>query len=163
MKKIGIFYGSTTGTTAKVARKIAKALEVDDKDVLNVAETAPSKLGDYDLIIMGSSTYGNGDVQNSYYDFLDGAQMLDLSDKEIALFGCGDETMSKSFCSAVGDLYDRLQPTRAKFIGFFNADGYTFEDSDARRNGTYVGLLLDEKNRPELTDLRIAEWVNTLA
>lgn len=163
MKKIGIFYGSTTGTTAKVARKIAKALEVDEKDVLNVAETAPSKLGDYDLIIMGSSTWGNGDVQSSYYDFLDGAQMLDLSDKEIALFGCGDETMSESFCNAVGDLYNRLKPTRAKFIGFFNADGYTFEDSSARRDGTYVGLLLDEKNHPELTDLRIAEWVNSLA
>ena len=33
MKKIGIFYGSTTGTTESVARIIAKKLGVSDENV----------------------------------------------------------------------------------------------------------------------------------
>lgn len=50
MKKIGVFYGSETGTTADVARRIARKLEVGDEDVFDVADTAPSNAGDYDLL-----------------------------------------------------------------------------------------------------------------
>ena len=42
MKKIGIFYGSSTGVTAEVAQEIAKKLGVADADVHNVAKSAPS-------------------------------------------------------------------------------------------------------------------------
>ena len=41
MRKIGIFYGSATGTTADVAKRIAALLGVDDSDVHDVADTAP--------------------------------------------------------------------------------------------------------------------------
>ena len=39
--KIGIFYGSSTGTTAEVAEKIAKQLGVDAADVYDVAKVGP--------------------------------------------------------------------------------------------------------------------------
>ncbi len=54
--KYGIFYGSQTGTTAGIAKKIADALGVADTDVHNVADTAPDKLGDYDVVVLGTST-----------------------------------------------------------------------------------------------------------
>lgn len=38
MKKIGIFYGSTTGITAEVAEDIADALGVDKKDLHTSSE-----------------------------------------------------------------------------------------------------------------------------
>lgn len=56
MKRIGIFYGSTTGTTAEVAAEIAKKLGVADADVHDVVSTAPHALGDYDVILAGTST-----------------------------------------------------------------------------------------------------------
>ena len=74
--KIGIFYGSTTGTTAEVAGKIAKVMGVESADVHNVAETAPSRLGDYDLNLVGSSTWGSGEVQDDMASFLDGVKAL---------------------------------------------------------------------------------------
>ncbi|MDE5930676.1 MAG: flavodoxin [Muribaculaceae bacterium] len=162
MKKTGIFYGSTTGTTADVARRIAKALGVDSADVHDVAHTAPSVLGDYELDIIGSSTWGNGEVQSDFYDFLDGAQALDLKGHRIALFGCGDESMTDTFNNAIGDIYRKLVGTGATFTGDFNADGYEFDESAAEINGKIIGLMLDEVNHPELTDTRIAEWVRTL-
>lgn len=58
MKKIGIFYGSATGTTEKTARRIGSLLGVGDDHIFNVANTAPSKSGDYELLILGTSTWG---------------------------------------------------------------------------------------------------------
>ena len=62
MKDIGIFYGSTTGTTEEVAHKLGKLLGVSDEDIHNVADTAPSVLGDYRLMVLGSSTWGSGEL-----------------------------------------------------------------------------------------------------
>lgn len=162
MKKTGIFYGSTTGTTAGVARRIAKALGVAEADIHDVANTAPSVLGDYELDIIGSSTWGNGQVQRDFYDFLAGVAALDLKGHSLALFGCGDESMSDTFNNAIGNIYHKLKDTGARFIGDFNAEGYDFKGSSADIDGRIVGLMLDEVNRPDLTDTRIAEWVKSL-
>ena len=85
MKKTGIFYASNTGTTAEVAARLGKILGIADSDIHNVADTAPSALGDYDTIILGSSTWGNGDLADDMYDFVDGAQSLDLHGHRINL------------------------------------------------------------------------------
>ncbi|MDE6332947.1 MAG: flavodoxin domain-containing protein, partial [Muribaculaceae bacterium] len=151
-----------TGTTAGIARRIARVLGVSNDDIHDVAVTAPSVLGEYELDIIGSSTWNNGDVQPDFYDFLDGAQALDLRGHRIAIFGCGDESMSDSFNSAIGDIYKKLRDTGAVFVGEFNADGYDFDDSAAEINGHIVGLMLDEVNHADLTDSRIAAWVKTL-
>lgn len=162
MKKTGIFYGTTTGNTAEVANDIAKCLAIKPTDVHNVDSTAPSAVGDYDVLIFGSSTWGSGEMQDDMANFIDGIEALDLRGKEIALFGCGDETMSDTFCNAVGELYMRLQKTGAKFIGSFNTTGYDFEETEADVNGAIVGLLIDNMNHSELTEKRVKEWCDEL-
>lgn len=164
MKKAGIFYGSTTGTTAEVAEKLASLLGIDAANVHDVAKSSPSMLGDYETLLLGSSTWGSGEVQDDWYDFLDGAAVLSLKGHRIALFGCGDETMSDTFCGALGVIYHRLKPTGAEFIGEFDAAGYDFTDSEARRpDGLMVGLVLDQVNHPDLTDDRLRRWTASLA
>ena len=156
--KIGIFYGSTTGTTAEVAGKIAKVMGVASADVHNVAETAPSRLGDYDLNLVGSSTWGSGEVQDDMASFLDGVKALSLKGKTVAVFGCGDDTMRDTFCNAVGEIYRTFKDTGARMIGDFNALGYDYEHTGAQIDDKIVGLVLDENNHSDLTDRRIAEW-----
>lgn len=160
MKKIGIFYGSATGTTEKIARQIARLLDVDDKDVHDVATTAPSAVGEYDLLVLGTSTWNDGELEKDWYDFVAGLEVLDLRGKMVALFGCGDETMADSFCSGVGVLHDRLAVTGATFIAPYDTIGYRFEKSAAKPEDALeaVGLLLDEVNHPELTAPRLAGW-----
>lgn len=161
-KRIGIFFGSTTGTTAGVAAKIAKAMGVADADVHDVAKSEPSDVAPYDVLLLGSSTWGSGELQDDWYDFIAGLSALDLKGKKIALFGCGDETMSDTFCGAVGILYEKLQGSGADFIGYFNTDGYAYDHTPAEIDGTIVGLLIDEVNHPDLTDSKIKEWTDLL-
>lgn len=163
MKKYGIFYGSTTGATQEVARKLADILGVADADVHNVADTAPDAVADYSVLLLGSSTWGSGDLQDDWYDFLKGLEVLDLHDKKIAIFGVGDESMSDTFCNAVGIIYKALQPTGATFIGAFPDNVYTFEHTEADQDGVAVGLLLDQTNRPDLTEDRLNAWADEVA
>ncbi len=163
MEKTGIFYGSTTGATEKVAYVIAEKLGIDKADVHNVAQVGPSAVAPYTNLLFGTSTWGDGQEQDDWYDFLDGAQQLDLRGKRIALFGLGDETMAETFCNGVGELHRRLKDTGAQFIGSYPANVYHFEHSDAiGPDGAPYGLLLDQVNHSDLTDGRIDGWLLTL-
>lgn len=162
MKKYGIFYGSTTGTTRDVAQRIARLMGIDTVDVHDVASTAPSAVGDYETLILGTSTWGSGELQDDWQDFINGLRVMDLKEKKTALFGCGDESMADTFCDGVAKIYDALQETGTTFIGAFPADVYCFEHSDAVKDGIAVGLLLDEANHDDLTDGRIQAWVDEL-
>lgn len=162
MKSIGIFYGSETGTTADVALRIAAKLGVDSADVHNVANLSPTALGNYDVLLLGTSTWGAGEIESDWYDFIAGARVLDLKGKKMAFFGCGDESMSDTFCDGVGELYDDMTDTGAEYIGRFNAEGYDFSSSKAQRDGEFVGLVLDEVNHPEYTDQRIKDWTDKI-
>lgn len=158
MKKIGIFYGSTAGATAKVAAMIASRLGVAEQDIHNVAHTAPSAVADYDVIVLGASTQGAGDLQEDMDTFLDGVSSLDLSSKMVAIFGLGDEQMANSFCNSVGEIYKRLHDTHAMFFAPFDNDGYDYKHSDSDVKGMIVGLCIDNVNKPEATESRVDAW-----
>lgn len=67
--KTGIFFGSTLGTTENIAGQIATALRISPDDIHNVADTDPSAVQGYDCLLLGSSTWGAGDLQDDWYDF----------------------------------------------------------------------------------------------
>lgn len=163
MKSIGIFYGSSTGATKAVAEKLAKIMNVSEDDVHDVAQSAPSDVALYETLILGTSTWGAGQIQENWYDFLAGLEALDLKDRKIALFGLGDETMKDTFCDGVATLYDVAVKTGATLVGEYDTDGYIFDSSKAiKDNGMAVGLLLDDVNHPELTDFRLRSWAGKL-
>lgn len=164
MKRTAIFYGSSTGQTRDVAFKIADKLGISPADIYDVAQTEPSVTADYDNLILGSSTWGDGELEKDWYDFIDGLQSIYLKGKNIALFGLGDTTMSDTFCDAVGELRNRLGETRATFVGEgFPYDGFEFNKSKAvDEDGRAVGLLLDNVNHEILTDGRIEAWTEIL-
>lgn len=163
MKKTGIFYGSTTGVTEDVASRIAQRLGVADADVHNVGSASAADASAYDVLVLGSSTWGAGDLQDDWYDFLDQLKAQDLTGKLVALFGCGDSSsFSDTFCSAMGEIHNALEPTGCTFVGAVSADGYTYDDSAAVADGKFVGLALDEVNEVDKTDERIDAWVAQL-
>ena len=162
MKKIGIFFGSTTGTTESVANTIAKYMGVPAADVHDVSKTAPDAVGDYDVLLFGCSTWGDGDMQDDMQDFMDGVSSLELGDKTVALFGCGDETMTDTFCNGFGEMYRKLLPTHARFIGEFNTDGYDYSTTAADVDGRIVGLLIDNVNHEDTADERIKQWTEKI-
>lgn len=163
MKKTGIFYGSTTGTTESIARKIAKQLGIADSDIHDAAKLDEALVNGYEALLLGTSTWGDGDLQDDWYDAVKVLQGMDLSSKVIALFGCGDsDSYADTFCDGIGILYNDLKGTGAEFCGFVSTEGYTFDNSIAVVDGKFVGLAIDDVNEDDKTDERIAHWVDAL-
>ena len=156
-----IFFASSTGNSEEIANKIASKL--NDIEVFDLAGTKIEKINNYDKIILGSSTWGDGELNDDWEDVWGDFCKLDLSDKTIALFGLGDqESYSDEFCSALGIIYEQISSTSAKIIGFTSAEGYYHDASKAQINDKFVGLVLDEDNQSDLTDGRIENWVNEI-
>lgn len=163
MKKIGIIYGSTTGTTQNLARRIAEKLNVPNEQVYDASQLSETLVNEFDVLILGSSTWGSGELQDDWYDGINILKKSDLSNKWVALFGCGDsESFSDTFCDAIGILYTELKDTHCRFCGAVETDDYTFDSSVAVVNGKFVGLPLDEINENRQTDRRIIAWVEQL-
>lgn len=161
MAKIGIFYGSTTGTCEDVAGRIAAKL--DGADVINAADLTTDNVAAYDVLLLGSSTWGAGELQDDWYDACDILRGLNLKGKKVALFAVGDSACySDTFCGALAPLYDAVKESGAEVVGQVSADGYTFDDSEAVVDGNFLGLALDEANESDLTDSRIDAWIKEL-
>lgn len=110
MKSIGIFYGSSSGTTENIANAIADKLGVASADIHNVADASPEDVNKYEVLILGSSTWGAGDLQDDWFDYLPKIAALDLTGKIVALFGCGDSgSFSDTFCDAMARFTMNLQ------------------------------------------------------
>ena len=132
----GIFYGSTTGTTELVARNIARALGIPDADLHNVADTPADETERYDLLLLGSPTWGCGELQDDWYGFLEALKGQNLQGKRVALFGCGDSaSYPDTFCDALGLIYEALLPTGCTFIGACDPDGCDATASRLCREG----------------------------
>ena len=158
----GIFYGSTTGTTEAVAQDIARHLDIPAADVHNVATASADETDPYDLLLLGSSTWGCGDLQDDWYGFLEALKAKDLSGKTVALFGCGDSgSYPDTFCDAVGLIYEGLQGTGCTFVGSYVPEGYDVTDPLVCSDGRFVGLALDESDASR-TDERVAAWCESL-
>lgn len=120
-------------------------------------------LKQYSLLIFGISTWGIGKMQEDWYNFLPLLKNIDFTGKKVALFGLGDqESYPDTFADALGILYDKLQQFGCSFTGEWPVEGYKYIHSAAERQGKFVGLVLDEKNQPELTDERITIWLNSI-
>lgn len=160
MRKIGIYFGSSTDTTADIANRIAAKLGVGNECVYNVADADPSTVSGYDLLLLGSSTWGAGDLQDDWEGFLPKLKGQNLSGKEIALFGCGDScSFGDTFCDALATIKEDLSGTGAKFVGHLDTDGYSYDSTRCEEDGRLIGCLLDEANESDRTDDRIDEWL----
>ena len=163
MGKTAIIYGSTTGTTEDIAGRIASKLNIAQGDIYEISKVTADTVAGYDTLLLGSSTWGSGDLQDDWYDGIETLKGADLAGKKIALFGCGDSSSySDTFCSALGTIYNDLKDSGATFVGSVDPSDYTFDCSDAVVDGQFVGLPIDEVNESDKTDERISNWVASL-
>lgn len=157
---IGIIFGSSMGNTEEAAKTISAKLGLDN-EVVNVADIKASDLSKYSALIVGSSTWNDGELQDDWANF--DFSGLDISGKTVAIFGMGDSSSySDAYCNAMGELYENFTKAGAKIVGEISTDGYEFDDSTAVKNGKFIGLALDNDNQSDLTDDRISAWVEQI-
>ncbi|QPK64775.1 flavodoxin [Methylomonas sp. LL1] len=171
MAKVGIFFGTDTGNSRKVAKTIHKQLgDLADKP-FNVNKASIDDLLAYDVLIIGTPTYGEGELPGltagtsteSWEEFLPNLTGADLSGKTVALYGLGDQAgYPGNFVDALGMLYDAFADCGASFVGFTSTEGYDFTSSKAVMDDQFVGLVLDEDNQKELSDQRLQDWLKQI-
>jgi flavodoxin I len=161
--KIGIYYGSTMGNTERIAGFLAGELAgVGDVTVHDVGQDGIADMASHDLILLGSSTWGLGDLQDDWlpYETLPG---MDLAGRKAAVFGAGDQQgYSDTFADALAILAEALEKAGATLIGAWPVEDYEFAESRAVRDGRFLGLALDEDNQADRTEARVAKWAAQL-
>ena len=160
MKSTIVIYGSSTGTCQAIAEKIATKLGVE---AIDVASMDNAVIANHDNLILGTSTWGAGEMQDDWYDGVNTLKSAGLSGKIIALFGCGDsESYCDTFCGGMKELKDAAVEAGATVLDGVSTDGYTFDDSEAVEDGKFVGLALDDINEDDKTDERIDAWIEAI-
>lgn len=171
MAQIGLFFGTDTGNTRKIAKLIKKKLGDAVADPLNINRVSAADFESYPLLILGTPTLGNGElpgqtaggVEESWEEFLPSIESSDFTGKTLALFGLGDQVgYPDEFVNALGFLYDFFQARGAKLVGSWSTEGYDFAQSAAERDGEFVGLALDQDNQRELTEERLDDWLRAV-
>ena len=159
MSKTVVIFGSSTGTCEGIAEKIGAKLGAE---VVNVQDLNDDVLA-ADNLLLGTSTWGAGELQDDWYDGVDTIKGADLSGKTVAIFGFADSaSCSDTSCGAMKEHYNAAKEAGANVIGEVSTDGYTFDDSDAIVDGKFVGLALDDINEDDKTDERIDAWLERL-
>lgn len=164
MKNIGVFYGSDNGTTQDVATQFAKKMKIDAVNVYDVGKADVAKLNDYDVLLLGSSTQGYGDLQYDWDEFIGKLESADLKGKKVAVFGLGDSaSYSDTFCDAIATIAKAAQKAGATLIGNkVDVSDYSYDDSTAVVDGYFCGLPLDEDNESDKTAARMDAWIAQL-
>ncbi|MEZ5083217.1 MAG: flavodoxin [Bacteroidales bacterium] len=162
MKKIGLFYGTSSGKTKKIAELIQQEFGKKNVDIHNIKDIKPEDILAYDNLIFGTSAWGVGDMQDDWEQLIDDIVELDLTNQKIALYGLGDQVeYPGSFVDGLGTLYCRM-PNKENIVGFVATKGYKYYFSSAEKDGKFIGLAIDEDKQPELTEGRVKKWVAQL-
>jgi len=133
-----VIFGSTTGMTEVVAGKIAQALGCEAVNI-NVVDAAAF---DAELLVLGSSTWGVGDLQDDWAAKLDEVKG-NFAGKKVAVFGLGDSIgFADSYCVAAETIANTAKDAGATLVGEV--------------------LKLDDTNEADQTDGKIAAWVETI-
>eukprot|EP00590_Aulacoseira_subarctica_P007679 CAMPEP_0172419602 /NCGR_PEP_ID=MMETSP1064-20121228/6009_1 /TAXON_ID=202472 /ORGANISM="Aulacoseira subarctica , Strain CCAP 1002/5" /LENGTH=305 /DNA_ID=CAMNT_0013159147 /DNA_START=107 /DNA_END=1021 /DNA_ORIENTATION=+ len=171
--KVGIFYGTSTGTTADVAYRIAAGFgaEVADEplDIDELKGNVAATFAKYESLVIGTPTWNTGaDTERSGtawdYELYNGeVKKLDVKGKNVAVFGLGDSvSYSDNYADATGELHDIFQTLGCNMMGYTSQEGYEHTASKSIRGDLFCGLLCDNVNQEELTPGRVKNWVEQL-
>lgn len=159
--RVTIIFGSDNGGTRSAAKVIAEHFPGSVQ--LDVVRATAADFEGADLLILGTPTYGLGDLQDDWDRARRILNATELSGRRVALFGLGDQVgYSDTFVDGLGSLFDLVIARGATVVGRTPTEGYDFEGSKAIRDGEFVGLVLDDDNQRDLTAGRIAAWTRTL-
>jgi len=173
MAKVGIFFGTDTGNTRRIAKDIATVLgSAIAAKPMNVRNANVIDMLAYDTLILGTPTYGEGSLPGlstgnateSWEEFLPTLAGQDFTGKKVAIYGLGNQkSYPAEFVNAMFYLYEQFKQCGATIIGEWATEGYNYQCSKAVIDNRFVGLALDQENQKDLTPDRLDAWLKMLA
>ncbi|MEC1749143.1 flavodoxin [Bacillus mojavensis] len=118
MGKILLVYATMSGNTEAMADLIEKGLqeaeaEVDRFEAMDIDDA--ELFNDYEHIILGTYTWGDGDLPDEFLDLAEELDALDFTGKTCAVFGSGD-TAYEFFCGAVDTLEEKIKDRGGEIV-----------------------------------------------
>ena len=163
MNKVGLFYSHKTNKTSIVAEKVARAFGEENVDKLDIETIDADTFLKYDNLVLGLSTWFDGELPQYWDEFLPSIENINLDNKKIGIFTLGDQkNYPQNFGDAIGIIADLMEDKNAHVFGKTSTEGYTYERSLAEKDGDFLGLIIDFENQKDLTDTRISAWVEGL-
>ncbi|WP_286058604.1 flavodoxin [Bacillus mojavensis] len=118
MGKILLVYATMSGNTEAMADLIEKGIqeaeaEVDRFEAMDIDDA--ELFNDYEHIILGTYTWGDGDLPDEFLDLAEEMDALDFTGKTCAVFGSGD-TAYEFFCGAVDTLEEKIKDRGGEIV-----------------------------------------------
>ncbi|WP_010136739.1 flavodoxin [Ochrovirga pacifica] len=158
---VGLFFGSDTGITEELTHDIVEGFK--EVAVKEVSEAKAEDFESYDLILLGLSTWYDGDLQSDWEDFFEEFKTIDFTGKKVAIYGLGDQIgYAEYFIDGVGILAEVVIENGGEVVGKWSVEGYKHTESKAiipNDTAYFYGLALDNDNESELNEERINQWI----
>ncbi|MEN1935537.1 flavodoxin [Paenibacillus sp. 102] len=135
MNKFVMIFASMSGNTEEMADHIAGAIrETGNKiEVIDIMDTPEASiLEEYDGIILGAYTWGDGDLPDDFLDFYDEMEEIQLAGKRAVVFGSCDSAYPK-YGAAVDILEEKLRERGAEVVMEGLKVELTPEDEDVEK------------------------------
>ncbi|MEL6917171.1 MAG: flavodoxin [Bacteroidota bacterium] len=166
-RHVGLVFGSDTGATEEIVHSITHKCDfwdIDVKDVRKVRKKDPYFFERFNFIILGLSTWYDGDLQSEWEEYYEEFRTIDFTYKIVAIFGLGDQYgYDDYFVDGVGMLAQVVLQNDGQLVGHWPVEGYDFTESKALMDEeTFYGLALDEDNQSGLTNERLDRWIAKL-
>lgn len=162
MKTIGLFYCEGTATSV-IVQKLKAAFGESQIELIPIETVQTGDFEAYDNIIMGVSTWFDGELPARWDEVVPELKTIDMQKKRVAIFGLGDQqNYADNFVDGIGILATVVEANGAKLVGLTSIEGYVFNKSTAVRGDQFLGLVLDVDNQSDKTDDRIKKWVEQL-
>ncbi|MEM9647163.1 MAG: flavodoxin [Bacteroidota bacterium] len=163
MEKIGLFFGSDSGCTDDISKDLFAFWGGDQLEVAEIGASSKEDLERYNILILGLSTWYDGDLQSDWEDFFDEFKEIDFTGKTVAIFGLGDQIgYCEYFVDGIGILAKVVLENGGTIIGHWPTKGYRFTESVAVMEDNedyFYGLALDNDNEHQLSDERLKKWI----
>ena len=163
--KLGIFYGTTTGSTEEVAEEISSVLgESLVTACENIEDLELDDLQGYDVLVLGVPTWDVGELPYDWAILYENLENYDFTNTKIVMFGLGDQAgYPETFLDAMGIVYRGfLDRGAVGGGGFWPTEPYTFTGSLATYEDKFCGLAIDHDNESGMTDERVEEWCDQI-
>lgn len=163
-KTIGLFFGSDTGITEELTHDIVDAF--DSVEVKEISEASADDFVSYNTLLLGLSTWYDGDLQSDWEDFFDEFKTIDFTGKKVAIYGLGDQVgYAEYFIDGVGMLAEVILENGGEVVGKWPVADYRHTESKAiipEDEEYFYGLALDNDNESELNEERIETWIGII-
>ena len=139
--KTAIVYHSAGGNTKALALAIASFMP--QAELYRVIDFDLAKIGEYETLLVGTYTWGNGELPQRMADFYTQLEEQPISHLKTGVFGTG-ETNYQHFCGAV-DLFRDMLYARSRLIATLKIE-QMYQEADLARIQKFAALFSGKKH-----------------